>query len=160
MNSVRCSDFREVSMRSTIYIRYGDNMAPSSERLQYYGGRGGARGEGESEACVFKGCDGFFEIVPDFSVSICLQANPSRYYLLGFELRVYSYAPTGLPTPVCANVVEREILNCSAGVSCDIDDCTYWFNDSACDWIMGAPRVDSSSCKFVDGGRRPWRCLY
>ena len=28
---------------------------------------------------------------------------------LGFALLLYSYAPTGLPTPVCANVVEREI---------------------------------------------------
>ena len=27
----------------------------------------------------------------------------------GLELLVYSYAPTGLPTPVWANVVDREI---------------------------------------------------
>ena len=26
-----------------------------------------------------------------------------------FELLVYSYTPTGLPTPVCAKVVDREI---------------------------------------------------
>ena len=31
------------------------------------------------------------------------------HYRLGFELLVYSYAPTGLPTPVWAKVVEREI---------------------------------------------------
>lgn len=30
-------------------------------------------------------------------------------YLFGFELRTYSYAPTGLPTPICAKVVDREI---------------------------------------------------
>ena len=30
-------------------------------------------------------------------------------YRFGFELLVYSYGPTGLPTPVCAKVVEREI---------------------------------------------------
>lgn len=29
--------------------------------------------------------------------------------LLGFELLTYSYAPTGFPTPVWANVVDSEI---------------------------------------------------
>ena len=31
-------------------------------------------------------------------------------YLLGLELLVYSYAPTGFPTPVCAKVVDKDIL--------------------------------------------------
>lgn len=31
------------------------------------------------------------------------------YNLFGFELLVYSYKPTGFPTPVWAKVVEREI---------------------------------------------------
>ena len=30
-------------------------------------------------------------------------------YRFGFELLVYSYSPTGLPTPDCAKVVERAI---------------------------------------------------
>lgn len=30
-------------------------------------------------------------------------------YRFGLELLVYSYAPIGLPTPVCAKVVDREI---------------------------------------------------
>jgi hypothetical protein len=30
-------------------------------------------------------------------------------YRLGFEEREYSYSPTGLPRPVCANVVDSEI---------------------------------------------------
>lgn len=31
--------------------------------------------------------------------------------LFGFELLVYSYAPTGFPTPVWANVVDSEIYS-------------------------------------------------
>lgn len=33
----------------------------------------------------------------------------SKLSRFGFEDRVYSYRPTGLPTDVCANVVESEI---------------------------------------------------
>ena len=32
----------------------------------------------------------------------------SKLVRLGLELRIYSYAPTGLPTEVCANVVESD----------------------------------------------------
>ena len=36
-------------------------------------------------------------------------AESDLHYRFGFELLVYSYAPRGLPTPVWAKVVEREI---------------------------------------------------
>ena len=47
------------------------------------------------------------------SLAACQKAwkapEPELHYRLGFELLVYSYAPMGLPTAVCAKVVEREI---------------------------------------------------
>lgn len=39
----------------------------------------------------------------------CKTPDSNHSYRFGFELLVYSYAPTGWPTPVCAKVVEREI---------------------------------------------------
>ena len=86
-------------------------MAARCERLKNCGCRCGTGGEGEGEAGVFKGCDSFFEVLSDHCVSREPEVELLGAYLLGFELLVYSNAPTGLPTPVCAKVVEREIWN-------------------------------------------------
>ena len=39
--------------------------------------------------------------------------------LFGFELLLYSYAPTGFPTPVCAKVVDKEICSHLARIICE-----------------------------------------
>lgn len=52
-------------------------------------------------------------------------------YRLGFELLVYSYTPMGLPTAVCAKVVEREIwINQQSFSRAEAMDHPHGFNDS------------------------------
>ncbi len=59
--------------------------------------------------------------LPDEKASACLAFSRaataiSKLVRLGFELRLYSYAPTGLPTADCAKVVEREMGSITAPV--------------------------------------------
>ena len=58
---------------------------------------------------MLKCCYSFFEIISVLSVSEYLSMEQKITRLLGFELLVYSYAPTGFPTACCAKVVESEI---------------------------------------------------
>jgi hypothetical protein len=58
---------------------------------------------------VFEGCDGFLEVVAAGALAMAFLRRVAETYRLGFEERAYSYSPTGLPRPVCANVVDSEI---------------------------------------------------
>jgi len=63
---------------------------------------------------------------------------------------VYSYAPTGLPTPDCANVVERDIYPLSAKRIVIDGHKSYRFNDSSGDWVMGTSGVYRERPEVVD----------
>lgn len=90
-------------------------MGALRERLKNQGGGCGAGGEGEGEAGMFQRSNCFFEIISGRGEAKSQTAGPRQRGktgvkdLFGLELLVYSYAPTGLPTPVWAKVVEREI---------------------------------------------------
>jgi len=63
---------------------------------------------------------------------------------------VYSYAPMGLPTPDCANVVERDIyvlLTERIAIDCHKP---YRFNNSSCDWVMRTASMYRERPKVVD----------
>lgn len=64
LNAMRRSDLSEVSMRTTIYVGYGDDVRSGGEGLEdsCSGRRSGGKSEGEAR--VFEGCDGFFEVLP------------------------------------------------------------------------------------------------
>lgn len=59
---------------------------------------------------------------PDENARACLAFSSaamavSKLSRLGFEERLYSYLPIGLPTLVCAKVVEREMDSITAPVT-------------------------------------------
>lgn len=109
--------------------------------------------EPEEKARAKRACSRNAMAFSKFSLSptlTTLQRGYERDYLLGLELLVYSYAPTGLPTPDCANVVERDIYLVSAKRI--VIDChkSYRFNDSSGDWVMGTAGVYRERPEVVD----------
>lgn len=85
----------------------------------------------------------------------------SKLSLFGFELLLYSYKPTGLPTAVCAKVVEREIGAITAPVVGSIGEpaCTarvpkLWTGEGARGGVSMQPScfVNKRSCGFKGSG--------
>ena len=108
----------EVAVRAAVDVRDGYHVRSRSKRLQDRRRRCRARREGQGVSCMLESGDGPFEVVPRHNrVSSATRTAPcspslSRQwqpYLFGFELREYSYSPTGRPTAVWAKVVDREI---------------------------------------------------
>ena len=84
-------------------------MRSCGERLEDIGGGSGAGAEGERIAGMLESSNSAFEVVSAMTLIPILIALVANTYRLGFDDREYSYSPTGLPTLVCANVVDREI---------------------------------------------------
>jgi hypothetical protein len=85
----------------------------------------------------------------------------SKLSLFGFELLLYSYKPTGLPTAVCAKVVEREIGAMTAPVVGSMGEpaCTarvpkLWTGEGARGGVSMQPScfVNKRSCGFKGSG--------
>lgn len=114
LDAMSGGDLGEVAMRAAVDIGDRHDVGALREGLEDEGGGGGAGGEGEGEARMFQRGNCLFEIVSG-GRGVWLDRTALKNQVrrgsnrLGFELLVYSYAPTGLPMPVWANVVDKAI---------------------------------------------------
>jgi hypothetical protein len=65
-------DFGEVAVRAAVDVGDRDNVGAAGEGLQDVGCGCGAGGKGEGVASVFKGCDGFLEVVAGGALAISI----------------------------------------------------------------------------------------